>query len=131
MNSWGYLCMHMSIAMHTNYFSVIEKTGNTSTGTTLSTLKIYSRCLIQVFKVKYTEFKISYFTTVSSACWSACLPAVRPSSTMARAPVFSDNKGNRVGFTKLLFPKKVNSQRCDASFILYKLAFIFKSLTEG
>ena len=65
-----------------------KKTGDTFTCTTLSTLKIYSRCLIQVFKVKYTEFKIPYFTTVSSACLPACLPIIRSSSTMARAPVF-------------------------------------------
>ena len=39
-----------------------EKTGNTSTGTILSMLKIYSRCLIRILKVKYTQFKVSYFT---------------------------------------------------------------------
>ena len=44
-----------------------KKTGNKSTGTTLSMLKIYSRCLICILKVKYTEFKFSHFTTVSSA----------------------------------------------------------------
>ena len=43
-----------------------EKTGNTSTGTTLPMLKIYSRCLI-LLKVKYTEFKVSYLTTFLSA----------------------------------------------------------------
>ena len=31
------------------------------------------------------------------------LTAVRPSSIMVRAPVFSHNKGNRIGFMKLLF----------------------------
>ena len=41
-----------------------KKTGNTSTGIILSMLKIYSRCLICILKVKYTEFK---FTTVLSA----------------------------------------------------------------
>ena len=44
-----------------------EITGNTSIGTTLSTLKIYSRCLIHILKVKYTEFKVSYFKTFLSA----------------------------------------------------------------
>ena len=44
-----------------------KKTGNTSTGTTLSTLKIYSRCLIRILIVKYTELKFSYFTAVLSA----------------------------------------------------------------
>ena len=45
----------------------VKKTGNKSTGTTLSMLKIYSRCLICILKVKYTEFKSSHFTTVSFA----------------------------------------------------------------
>ena len=44
----------------------VEITGNTSTGTILSTLKIYSRCLIYILKVKYTEFKVSYFKTFLS-----------------------------------------------------------------
>ena len=48
-----------------------EKTGNASTGITVSTLKIYSRCLICILKVKYTEFKVSYFTTL--VCLMACL----------------------------------------------------------
>ena len=65
--------------------SIYQKTSNMSTGTTLSTLKIYSRCLIRILKVKYTQFEASYFTTVSSACLSACLPAVIPGSPMARA----------------------------------------------
>ena len=43
-----------------------KKTGNTSIGTTLSNAKSYSRCLIYIFKIKYTEFKFSYFTTVWS-----------------------------------------------------------------
>ena len=47
--------------------SICQKAGNNSTGTTLSTLKIYSRCLIYILKVKYTEFKFPYFTTDSSA----------------------------------------------------------------
>ena len=44
-----------------------KKTGNSSTGTTLSMLKTYSRCLIRNLKVKYTEYKVSYFTTFLSA----------------------------------------------------------------
>ena len=74
-----------------------KKTGNLSTGTTLSMLKIYSRCLMHVLKVKYTEFKFSYFTTVLPPNG---LPAIRPGSTIARAPDFSHNNGNRIGFTK-------------------------------
>ena len=42
---------------------ICQKTGNKSTGTTLSMLKINLRCLIYILKVKYTEIKISYFTT--------------------------------------------------------------------
>ena len=53
--------------MYTWHIVSAKKTSNTSTGTTLSMLKIYSRCLIRILKVKYTEFKISYFSTVSSA----------------------------------------------------------------
>ena len=41
----------------------------------------------------------------SLVCPMACLPAVRPSSTMARVQVFSHKKGNHVGFTKPLFRK--------------------------
>ena len=38
-----------------------------STGTTLSMLKIYSKCLICILKVKYTKFKFLYFITDLSA----------------------------------------------------------------
>ena len=93
-----------------------EKTGNTSTCTPLSMLEIYSRCLICILKVKYTEFKFSYFTRVRLP---ASLPAVRPGSTMARAPVFSHNKGNRIGFTKLLFRRKFIHCAMMLPFILY------------
>ena len=69
-----------------------EKTGNTSTATTLSMLKIYSRCLIQLLKVKYTEFKFSYFIYIQQFHLPNSLPnglpAIRPGSTMARAPIF-------------------------------------------
>ena len=36
-------------------------------------------------------------------CLTACLPAIVPGSTMARTPVFSHNKDNRIQFTKLSF----------------------------
>ena len=40
--------------------SICKKTGNTSTGTILSTLKIYSRSLMHILKSNtYTEFKVS------------------------------------------------------------------------
>ena len=38
-----------------------EKIGNTSTGTTLSRLKIYSRCLMHILKVKLDDRKIFNF----------------------------------------------------------------------
>ena len=47
--------------------SICQKTGNKFTGTTLSMLKIYSKCLICILKVKYTKFKFPYFTTDLSA----------------------------------------------------------------
>ena len=37
------------------------KTGNTSTGIPLSKLKICSRCLMRILKVKYTEFALQQF----------------------------------------------------------------------
>ena len=61
---YGFHKMHMD-KQHCN--SICQKTSNTATGTILSMLKIYSRCLICILKVKYTEFKDSYFTTVSSS----------------------------------------------------------------
>ena len=71
LNSRGSMrkCM-ASMKMHLNKWncnSICRKIGNASTGTTLSMLQIYSRCLICILKVKSTEFKVSYFTTVSSA----------------------------------------------------------------
>ena len=63
-----------------------KKTGNTSTGTILSKLKIYSRYPIRIIKVKYTQFKVSYILYNSFVCLTACqppsLPSVRPSSML-------------------------------------------------
>ena len=87
-----------------------KKTNNKSTGTTLSMLKIYSSCLICILKVKYTSLFYTRFV-----CW----PAVRPGSTMARAPVFSHNNSNRVGFTKLLFRRTFIHCAMVLPFILY------------
>ena len=47
------------------------------------------------------------------------LPAIRHGSTMARAPVFSHNKGNRVGFMKLLFQRKFIHCTMMLPLILY------------
>ena len=51
------------------------------------------------------NFKNSKFTCISPACQPASQPAVRPGSTSAMALKFLYNKGNRVGFTKLLFQR--------------------------
>ena len=93
--------------------SIYQKTGNKSTGTTLSMLKIYSRCLICFLKVKYTKIKFPYFTT-DLACWTASLPAIRPSSTMARAPVFHTIKVIALDLQTVV-PKNVYPLCHDAS----------------
>ena len=59
------------------------------------------------------------FLTLQHFHLSNGLPAVRPDSIMARAPVFSQNKGNRVGFTKLLFQRKFVHCAMMFPFILY------------
>ena len=46
-------------------------------------------------------------------------PAVRPVSTIARAPVLSHNKGNHIRFTKLLFQRKFIYCTMVLPFILY------------
>ena len=50
-----------------------------------------------------TNFKNLKFTRISSASQQASQPTVRPGSASATALEFLHNKGNRVGFTKLLF----------------------------
>ena len=49
------------------------------------------------------NFKNLKFTRISSISQPASQPAVRPGSASATALEFLHNKGNRVGFTKLLF----------------------------
>ena len=49
----------------------------------------------------------------------AFLPTIRPGSTMDRALVFSHNKGNCTGFTKLLFQRKFIHSAMLLPFILY------------
>ena len=60
-------------------------------------LKIRSTMNFKNSKLKYSHF----------VCWPAgqpaCLPAIRPGSASAMALEFLHNKGNCVGFTKLLF----------------------------
>ena len=74
---------------------------------------------MHILKVKYTEVNISYFTYNSFVCLTACLPAIRSSSTMARAPVFSHNKRNCVRFMKLLYQRKFIHSAMMLPFILY------------
>ena len=81
------------------------KTGNTFTWTTLSMLKIYSRCLIHVIKVKYTEFHLQQFCPPNGLL--ACLPVcckIRFHYDWGSS--FSHNKLNCIEFTKLLFRRK-------------------------
>ena len=84
-------------------------------------LKIYSRCLICILKVKYTEFKFPYFTTDSSALRPPGLPAVRPGSTMAMAPVFHTIKSRRIYET--VVPKNVYPLGHGVSFYPSLLSF--------
>ena len=80
-----------------------KKTGNTSIGKTCSMLKIYSRCLIHILKVKLSIHNLKFLTFQQFRLPDgllACLPVIKPSFTKARAPVFSHNEGNHVGFTK-------------------------------
>ena len=51
------------------------------------------------------NFKNLKFTRISSISQPACQPAVRPGSASATALEFLHNKGNHVGFMKLLFRK--------------------------
>ena len=80
-----------------------------------------------MLKIQSTmNFKNLKFTCISSASQ----PAVRPGSASAMALEFLHNKGNRVGFTKLLFRRTFIHCAMVLPFILYQLAFVFKSLIE-
>ena len=63
------------------------------------------KCLMHIIKfdiiTNFTSLTLQHFRLPIQQ--PAGLPTVRPSSTMARAPVFLHKKGNRVGFTKPLF----------------------------
>ena len=59
---------------------------------------------MKILTVQSVEnFKIFEPNSILSDCLPACLPAIRPTSTMSMTPDLSLNKGNRVRFTKLLF----------------------------
>ena len=67
------------------------------------------------------NFKNSKFTCILSASQ----PAVRPGSASAMALEFLHNKGNCVGFTKLLIPKNAYPLRHGASFYPLLVSFCF------
>ena len=71
-------------------------------------------------KIRSTiNFKNLKFTRISSASQPASQPAVRPGSASATALEFLHNKGNRVGFMKLLFRRTFIHCAMVLPFILY------------
>jgi len=60
-----------------------------------------------------------------------CLPAIRPGSASAIAPVFPHNKGNRASFYKTVIPKKVYPMHHGLFFNSSILSFLFLSLIKG
>ena len=70
-----------------------------------------------ILKVKYTEFTLQQFHLPNGL--TNGLPAIRPGSTMARAQVFSHNKGNRIGFMKPLFRRTFIHCAMVLPFILH------------
>ena len=82
-------------------------------------------------KIRSTmNFKNLKFTCILSASQPASQPAVRPGSASATALEFLHNKGNHVGFMKLLFRRMFIHCAMVLSFILHYLAFVFKPLIE-
>ena len=69
------------------------------------------------------NFKNLKFTRISSISQPASQPAIRPGSASATALEFLHNKGNCVGFTKLLFRKDVYPLRHGASFYPLLVSF--------
>ena len=81
--------------------NITAKTGHKCNGTTLLILKIDSKGQKR-FQSQVT--KISQTTRGLSACRPACCwPAVRPSSTSAKAPDFSHDHCRIIGFMNLMF----------------------------
>ena len=78
---------------------------------------------------KYTDLKFLTLHFCLLNGLSACRPAVRPGSTMARAPVFSQNKGNRIGFMQFLFQKTFIHSTMVLPFMLYKLVSFCLQIT--
>ena len=71
-------------------------------------------------KIRSTmNFKNLKFTRIMSASQPASQSAVKPGSASAMALEFLHNKGNRVGFTKLLFRRRFIHCAMVLPFILY------------
>ena len=73
--------------------------------------------------MNFKNLKLTHILSISQ-------PAVRPGSVSATALEFLNNKGNHVGFMKLLFRKMFIHCAMVLPFILYWLAFVFTSLIE-
>ena len=71
-----------------------------------------------LYKMPNMHFNLN-FPTLQQFRLPAGLSVVRPGSTMARASIFSHNKGNHVGFMKLLFRRKFIHCTMMLPFILY------------
>ena len=72
-------------------------------------------------------YRIEIFLLYNSfVCLTACLPAIRPGSTMARSPVFSHNTCIIGGFTNLLFRRRF--AYC-AMLHLFILPFVSSSIS--
>ena len=81
---------------------------------------------MRILKVKYTELNfltLQQFRLPNGL--PACLPAVRPGSTMARAPVFSHDTCIIGGFTNLLFRRRFAYCAMLHLFILPPFCFFF------
>ena len=75
-----------------------------------------------MFHPVYT-FKIYQLFIYLPACQLACLPAIRPGCASATASVFTHNKDNHVGFTKIVVPKNVYPLRHGTSFYPLLVSF--------
>ena len=85
-------------------------------------LKICSRCLIYILKVKYTKIQISLLYN-KFVCLTASLPAIRPDSTMARAPVFSHNTSNPIWIYETVVLKNIYPLHHGPSFYPLLVSF--------
>ena len=78
---------------------------------------------VEIFHSKTNFKKIEIY--LYFVCLPAGLPAVRPGCARCMAPDFSHNKGNHVGFTKLLFRLRFVHCAMVISFIINSNRLIF------